>query len=178
MQTRRGFTIVELLIVVVIIGILATVTVVAFNSVRLRAQATAIASDLKSIEKALLLYKDSVGFTAWPIDTDSTYFTGGANPSIASIIAAQPAFRALMSTAPVATGMSASGSYSFDNDLDTYNGCSDQPSGVNIFVGSATNVALIQAVDTIMDDGNISCGRIRYTSTSSFSYSIALNQNG
>ena len=178
MSARRGFTIVELLIVVVIIAILAALVIVTYNGAKLRAQASGIAADLKSIEKALILYKTTAGLSAWPNDNDATYFTGSANPSITSIIAAQPAFRALMSTAPVATGMSASGSYSYDNDLDTYDGCSDQPRGVNIYVGSATNVALIQAVDNIMDDGNISCGRLRYTSTSSFSYSIALNQNG
>lgn len=53
----HGFTIVELLIVIVIIGILATITVVAFNGVQDRAKFSGMQSDLKSITKALELYK-------------------------------------------------------------------------------------------------------------------------
>ena len=39
--TGNGFTIVELLIVIVIIGILAAITIVAYNGITARAQTTA-----------------------------------------------------------------------------------------------------------------------------------------
>jgi len=42
---RDGFTIVELLIVVVVIGILATITVISYNGISTRAHQTALASD-------------------------------------------------------------------------------------------------------------------------------------
>ena len=48
-----GFTIVELLIVIVVIGILASITVVAFNGVQNRARETALKSDLNNAAKLL-----------------------------------------------------------------------------------------------------------------------------
>ena len=45
---KQGFTIVELLIVVVVIAILATITVVAFNGIQNRAHDTAVQADLKN----------------------------------------------------------------------------------------------------------------------------------
>lgn len=66
MQSRQGFTIVELLIVIVVIGILATITIVAFNGVQNRANDTAVASDLTSLAKKLKLYNaEGSGFPAW-----------------------------------------------------------------------------------------------------------------
>jgi type II secretion system protein G len=53
---QRGFTIVELLIVIVVIGILAAITIVAFNGVQDRSKATAKINDIKSIQKAIELY--------------------------------------------------------------------------------------------------------------------------
>ncbi len=53
----RGFTIVELLIVIVVIAILAAITVVAYNGIQARAQDSAITNDLASIKKKIELYK-------------------------------------------------------------------------------------------------------------------------
>jgi len=48
-----GFTIVELLIVIVVIAILAAISVVAYNGVQQRARQSKIQSDLTTIEKAI-----------------------------------------------------------------------------------------------------------------------------
>ena len=48
-QTPRGFTIVELLIVVVVIAILAAITVVAYSGIQNRTNDTAVQSDLANI---------------------------------------------------------------------------------------------------------------------------------
>ena len=54
---QRGFTIVELLIVVVIIAILAAVTVVAYNGIQGRANDAVVQSDLKASYSKLLQYQ-------------------------------------------------------------------------------------------------------------------------
>lgn len=52
MKTKQtGFTIVELLIVIVVIGILAAITIVAYNGVQARAHDAAVRSDLNNYAK-------------------------------------------------------------------------------------------------------------------------------
>lgn len=54
---QKGFTIVELLIVIVVIGILAAITIVAFNGVQNKAKSAAIQSDLNTAAKKLQEYR-------------------------------------------------------------------------------------------------------------------------
>ena len=56
-KKQTGFTIVELLIVIVVIAILAAITIVAYNGVQERARDTRRAQDLANIYKALLVYE-------------------------------------------------------------------------------------------------------------------------
>ena len=53
---QRGFTIVELLIVIVVIAILATITIVSFNGIQGRARDAQRKLDLANISKVLKLY--------------------------------------------------------------------------------------------------------------------------
>jgi type IV pilus assembly protein PilA len=55
MVKNKGFTIVELLIVIVVIGILAAITIVAYNGIRTRARTATILSDLNGSVKTLEL---------------------------------------------------------------------------------------------------------------------------
>jgi prepilin-type N-terminal cleavage/methylation domain-containing protein len=54
-EAQRGFTIVELLIVIVVIGILAAITIVAYNGVQQRAVVASIQSDLEGSAKQLAI---------------------------------------------------------------------------------------------------------------------------
>jgi len=58
---KQGFTIVELLIVIVVIAVLAAISVVAFNGVQQRARFSSYRSDIQTIHKAILLYQSVNG---------------------------------------------------------------------------------------------------------------------
>lgn len=53
---QKGFTIVELLILIVVIGILAAITIVAYNGIQARANDTKIKSAANQIDKAIQLF--------------------------------------------------------------------------------------------------------------------------
>lgn len=63
---RSGFTIVELLVVVVVVAILATITVVSYTRIQSRAKNAAMLSSARQINQAVSIYKE---------------FNGGAYPS-------------------------------------------------------------------------------------------------
>jgi prepilin-type N-terminal cleavage/methylation domain-containing protein len=58
-KTKSGFTIVELLIVIVVIAILAAISVVAYNGLQDRARATRANNDMATLHKAIKLARIS-----------------------------------------------------------------------------------------------------------------------
>ena len=56
---KKGFTLVELLVVIAIIGILSTLSVVSLNSARAKSRDARRLSDIKQIRTALDMYYDS-----------------------------------------------------------------------------------------------------------------------
>lgn len=71
-KSRSGFTIVELLIVIVIISILATITIVAYNGIQQRARDTKRSSDVASIQKVLEVYKAQSNDDTYPYTGNTT----------------------------------------------------------------------------------------------------------
>lgn len=60
-QTSRGFTIVELLIVIVVIAILASIGIVAYSGIQGRAHDSAVQQDLRQIGMTLELFRADQG---------------------------------------------------------------------------------------------------------------------
>jgi general secretion pathway protein G len=71
-RKARGFTLVELLIVIVIIGILAGSMLLVFGSTTDKAKATRIISDMRSMKAAALLYYTDK--STWPTIDEITSF--------------------------------------------------------------------------------------------------------
>jgi prepilin-type N-terminal cleavage/methylation domain-containing protein len=76
-KTKPGFTIVELLIVVVVIAILAAITVVSYNGIQARSQTSKINADIANLEKAILAARINRGEVALRYISGSVWTGGG-----------------------------------------------------------------------------------------------------
>ena len=82
-QSERGFTIVELLIVIVVIGILAAIVIVAYNGVQNQARTTKTKTNASTIQKRAEAFNadDSAGNGTYPASVAAwnTYSTTAGN---------------------------------------------------------------------------------------------------
>ena len=84
-KKQTGFTIVELLIVVVVIAILAAISVVAYTGIQDRAEVAKTASAVRAYRDAFVIYKQENG--SYPstggfcLGDQYGIFTGGSSPS-------------------------------------------------------------------------------------------------
>ncbi|MFH1522593.1 MAG: prepilin-type N-terminal cleavage/methylation domain-containing protein [Patescibacteria group bacterium] len=167
-NNKKGFTLIELLVVISIIGLLSSMAIYAINSARLKAKATRIIGDFKTIEKALILLMDEENPGKWwregEKSTNLTYFAGLSE------------FLNRIPEPPI------TGEYSYDNDGDTLVEPDDSCCrGVNIGIGSCGNDCFIyfNLVDGIIDnsDGR-SYGKVRSNSSYDYIYyNICINEN-
>jgi prepilin-type N-terminal cleavage/methylation domain-containing protein len=75
LRSSRGFTIVELLIVIIVIAILATLVITAYNGVQAKARDVKRQSDAESVQKAAEAYNADNG--SYP--TSAANFTASGN---------------------------------------------------------------------------------------------------
>ena len=171
-SSSAGFTLIEILTVIAIIGILATIIVVTMASAREKAKATKLFSDLIQVEKALGAWAidEEVGVwwdeDLWGAPTDEpTIAWLAANTSLGNWMSGNPGI--------------ASNLYVYDNDGDTFDTNGDGCADGSIFQGVFLNIwdpNLLDAVDImddIMDGGDgPTCGRVVWDPSGTGGYFI------
>lgn len=135
---RRGFTLVEILIVVIILGILAAVVIPQFASASTDSRNSVVARNLQAIAEQFLLYEARNG--VFPDDAYPGELPAGMSGQI------DPAFFA----SPTPIG----GRWDWDfNQFGVH-------AAISIYQPARTPLEM-QAIDRLIDDGNLGTGRFR-----------------
>lgn len=125
---QKGFTIVELLIVIVVIGILAAITIVAYNGIQERARVSSVSSALNQAAKKVAIWQVDYPSTSptctqfsaelGSTDTDCTFstnsveyqYTAGTNGAYCITATTGPtSYKITESTKPIAGGCAGHG---------------------------------------------------------------------
>ena len=96
---RGGFTIVELLVVVVVIAILAAVTIVSYNGIAEQSRQTKAKEDIAHIVQAIIVARDNTG-KSLDLIIGNPYGVGGTVPACQTGVTAGADFSTLPSNGP------------------------------------------------------------------------------
>jgi type IV pilus assembly protein PilA len=134
-----AFTLVEIMVVVVIIGLLASVAVPSYLKIRTNSQASVIANSFRVYVHAFEVHAIEYGF--WPPDTQPSEIPAGMEGQL-------PKFE----ESSVVGGQ-----------WDWENGASGVTAGVSLRDSNASE-QLLTRIDHLLDDGDLSTGNLRNTS--------------
>ena len=115
----RGFSLVELLVVIVVISILAAISIVFYVNVREQAQATAVIAGLRQVDDAFTMWAVKDKLTEWPPDDN----LGGGVP-LSGLINQYPSLKMYLSSVPSVPGLHTE-EWFYDNDVDSRTNCTN-----------------------------------------------------
>jgi prepilin-type N-terminal cleavage/methylation domain-containing protein len=137
---NRGFTLVEIMVVVVLIGLLAALAIPAFQRVQRASQNARVSNDFRVFAQSFEIYNAAYG--TWPVDGSAGVVPAGMSGD----------FRTAAWEAPTAIG----GSWNWNNNSGGV------LAGISILNYTATD-AQRQSLDAKMDDGDLSAGTLQKT---------------
>lgn len=142
----RGFTLVEIMIVVVVIGLLAAMAIPAFQKVRQKTQATRLANDMKKLAEdfQLMMFNNPALPNGIYNNAGDGSVPAGFNPAdLPASIFKKP----------------------ISNQSFLGVNIRDSQAGTNTAVVNLIGVSdqnMLRMTDAILDDGNLSTGDLRY----------------
>lgn len=150
----RGFTLVEIMVVVVVIGLLAALAIPAFRRAQRASQNTRVVNDFRVFAQAFEIYNTQNG--GWPDSAGP-----GVMPTLPVSIA--DTLRAASWTGKTTIG----GQWQWDNAQG-----SGGDVGISITGYTCTDAQLTE-LDTKMDDGNLATGKFKKASSTRVIYVLA-----
>lgn len=157
-QQTGAFTLVEIMVVVVIIGLLAAAAIPAFRLVTLRSRASTVANDFRTFSTAFITYSLQNG----------RYPDNQADPQDVMPQLAGQLTDAFMQRTPIG------GYYKWNFDIPA----DGIPARAALIIQAAAGNPLVddldqlEAVDKQIDDGNLATGTLQLGSTNSLVYII------
>ncbi|MEG0970885.1 MAG: prepilin-type N-terminal cleavage/methylation domain-containing protein, partial [Acidaminococcaceae bacterium] len=91
LHSKKGFTLIELVVVIAILGILAGIAIPRFMDATASARGSKIVADMRTIDSAVMIYNAKTGkMPTATTDLTTAPATGTANPTTYKLLAAWP----------------------------------------------------------------------------------------